>query len=252
MDLKEITTNPRRHPWELARARALRRLVRANCPWGQVKRVLDVGCGDAFLLNELCQGRGLEAVHGVDSHLSQPDIDRLAGLYPYINLSSSLPSLPAQRYDLIFLFDLIEHVPDDKVFCEQIVRDYLAPGGILVITAPASNHLWSFHDEFLNHYRRYDLKGISSLASDLGLFKKDSGFFFSSLIFPRAFSCFKERLSPSKQEYSGAGRWQGGDKITKMIEWSLDMDNRFLWHLHQMNINVPGLSVWAVFTQEET
>ena len=210
MDLKEMTINPNRHPWELARAKALRRVVQSYCRWGgRIKRVLDVGCGDGFLLNELCRGHDFEAAHGVDVHLSEQDIARLSRHYPRLKLFPSLTHLSAQRYDAIFLFDVIEHVPDDKIFCEGLIRDHLAPGGTVIITAPAFNSLWSFHDEFLRHYRRYNLEQLRRLTSRLGLCEKASGFFFGSLLGLRVFACAWERLRGVDRDYSGVGRWGG-------------------------------------------
>jgi len=58
--------------------------------------------------------------------------------------------------------DVLEHVPDDRA----VVRDFhrvLKPGGVAVITVPASMALWSDWDEALHHFRRYDRRGLVAL-----------------------------------------------------------------------------------------
>lgn len=247
MDLKETTANSRRHPWERARAKALRRLVEAHCSSGHIKHVLDVGCGDAFLVNELCGGSPVETIHGVDANLSGHTAVQLTRLYPRIEFFQSLAQLPPKRYDLIFLFDVIEHVEDDKVFCAQLIRDHLAPGGFIVMTVPAFRFLWSFHDQFLGHYRRYDRRQVADLASHLGLSHEDSGFFFGSLLWVRVLTGALDRLRGSQRDYSGVGRWQGNGLVTTIVQGVLDLDNALLWQLHRLKIDVAGLSVWSVW-----
>jgi SAM-dependent methyltransferase len=54
----------------------------------------------------------------------------LAGFLP-----DSLP-LGEQKFDLVCLFDVLEHVEEDAATLE-VVRRYLAPGGVAVLTVPA-------------------------------------------------------------------------------------------------------------------
>jgi SAM-dependent methyltransferase len=57
-------------------------------------------------------------------------------------------------FDLIGLFDVLEHLPDDR----GVLRDLhalLAPGARLILTVPAHPSLWSYFDEESGHQRRY-------------------------------------------------------------------------------------------------
>jgi SAM-dependent methyltransferase len=49
---------------------------------------------------------------------------------------------------------VLEHVPDDAAVVRGFHR-LLRPGGLAVVTVPASMALWSDWDEALHHYRRY-------------------------------------------------------------------------------------------------
>lgn len=73
-----------------------------------------------------------------------------------------------ERYDLICLFDVLEHIEPDL---ETLValRQRLKPGGRLLITVPAYAWLWSEHDAFLHHKRRYTAKSLHQVlaAADL-------------------------------------------------------------------------------------
>jgi SAM-dependent methyltransferase len=59
-----------------------------------------------------------------------------------------------RQFDVIALFDVLEHLPDDL----QVLRDLqaiLAPGGTVFITVPAHPSLWSYFDDASHHCRRY-------------------------------------------------------------------------------------------------
>jgi len=60
-------------------------------------------------------------------------------------------SLPA-----IGVFDVVEHIEDDLGFLHHL-WDLLEPGGMLYLTVPAYNFLWSHLDENAGHFRRYTL-----------------------------------------------------------------------------------------------
>ena len=71
-------------------------------------------------------------------------------------------SLPA-----IGVFDVLEHIHEDKKFLVSI-REALKPGGMLYLTVPAYQFLWSAEDEYAGHYRRYTLNGLKKQLEDLG------------------------------------------------------------------------------------
>ncbi len=70
--------------------------------------------------------------------------------------------------DLVTMFDILEHVPDERPLLGEI-RRVLRPDGLLVITVPAFQFLWSEHDVALHHYRRYTRHNLTRLLTDEGL-----------------------------------------------------------------------------------
>ena len=85
-------------------------------------------------------------------------------------------------YDLITLFDVLEHIEDDRGTVAGI-RRALKPGGRLVLTVPAMPVLWSAHDELHNHFRRYTRKGLRSILGDC--FEIERLGYYNSLLWPR-------------------------------------------------------------------
>jgi SAM-dependent methyltransferase len=72
-------------------------------------------------------------------------------------------SLPA-----IGVFDVVEHIEDDFGFLRHL-RDLLEPGGILYLTVPAFNFLWSHEDVHAGHFRRYTVAAMERKIFEVGL-----------------------------------------------------------------------------------
>lgn len=90
---------------------------------------------------------------------------------------TDLRDLPwTDRWDLVFLLDVIEHIPDDIGVLRQC-RKVLTSEGIVVVTAPALNAFWSYNDIISNHCRRYSRKDFRLLADQVGLDLVDVRYF---------------------------------------------------------------------------
>jgi SAM-dependent methyltransferase len=80
------------------------------------------------------------------------------------------------QYDIAFLLDVIEHLPDDlRAFSE--VRRALKSGGLLFVTTPALPQFWSYNDEISHHLRRYTRSDFARLASQAELELCDARYF---------------------------------------------------------------------------
>lgn len=69
------------------------------------------------------------------------------------------------RWDAVFLLDVIEHVADDRSVLRQVRRS-LRPNGLLFLTAPALSAFWSHNDDLAGHKRRYSRRTIAALAEE--------------------------------------------------------------------------------------
>jgi SAM-dependent methyltransferase len=72
-----------------------------------------------------------------------------------LSLAGDQVPLPDGSLDYVTALDVLEHVPDDGAVVRGF-RRLLKPGGIAVVTVPASMALWSDWDVALHHFRRYD------------------------------------------------------------------------------------------------
>ena len=98
-------------------------------------------------------------------------------------LPDALP-FAGSTYDLIGLFDVLEHIQDD-VGSLVALRERLGEGGKILVTVPALPFLWSGHDVRHHHFRRYTAASLSEVARKAGL-KVTYSSYFNFFLFPLA------------------------------------------------------------------
>lgn len=143
-------------------------------------RLLDAGAGTGYFAREL---RGRCRVQVLDDHPESLEIlRRHFSPGEIVEGTIHAATLTPQSYDGITAMDVIEHVADDAGMV-RAMHGLLKPGGVVVVTAPASMALWSDWDEALHHYRRYSLSGVRELFSDGGWEIIDARYT-NALVFP--------------------------------------------------------------------
>ena len=70
-----------------------------------------------------------------------------------------------QGFDTLIFLNVLEHINNDRLAIENC-KQFLKPGGSLVILVPAYSFLYSQMDKELHHYRRYTAKKLSALVSE--------------------------------------------------------------------------------------
>jgi 2-polyprenyl-3-methyl-5-hydroxy-6-metoxy-1,4-benzoquinol methylase len=153
------------HFWMQWRHRLIiRALKRAG---GRVERALEIGCGHGVARDMLERDCNF-AVDGCD--LNQAALEMASPgrgkLYVY-DIFDQAPSM-LERYDVVFLLDVIEHIEDDASFVVAALR-HLRPGGLLMINVPASMLLYSKYDVVAGHVRRYTRSSLAQLLRHCGL-----------------------------------------------------------------------------------
>jgi 2-polyprenyl-3-methyl-5-hydroxy-6-metoxy-1,4-benzoquinol methylase len=81
-----------------------------------------------------------------------------------------------ERWDIIFLLDVIEHIPDDVQVMKEVSKA-LKPNGKIIVTTPALKCFWSHNDDLANHLRRYDKASFKLLAKKSNLKLVDARYF---------------------------------------------------------------------------
>lgn len=98
--------------------------------------ILDVGFGSGALLNQL-DGRGYDC-SGIDlseSSGSRADLSESVALY----YGSVFDTQFDKKFDVIFLMDVLEHLPDDDVVPRlRYIKTLLSDKGVLIMTTPSN------------------------------------------------------------------------------------------------------------------
>jgi len=129
-------------------------------------RVLDIGCGPGALIWELSR-RGFEA-YGVDRSEKARELGRhLQDQSPNMQLHEKLDEQWKGRFDLLMSFEVIEHLEDD-VGAMREWREYLKPGGKMILSTPAHARRWNPADEWAGHVRRYERKQLVEAVEQAG------------------------------------------------------------------------------------
>jgi len=247
MDLCEKTNIVNRHPWELVRVNAIKMILKNHIKHNRDLRVLDVGCGDAFIIKNLFKKSWVKSIDAVDINLSQSQIKQLYTEVNYILFHNNFDNLKKVHYNLILLLDILEHIKDDKQFLSEIVNKYLNDEGYIIITVPAFNFLFSSHDKFMGHHRRYNIKELAALITNTGLEQINSGYMFTTLLPIRLLLLYCEKINLFNLKIDkGIGSWSHGKIITKIIEIILKMDYNLSIILNKIGVKLPGLTAWTI------
>jgi len=142
-------------------------------------KVLEVGCGTGNVSSFLSE-KGYE-VTGCE-YYSEAITRAWPGFQIVQGDAIDLP-FEANSFDIVGLFDVIEHFQDDLAPVSEAVR-VLRKDGIIVITVPAGEELWSCVDEAALHKRRYTVSEIGRLFSRAGVRPLLTEYMFMSLFLP--------------------------------------------------------------------
>ena len=144
--------------WFNHRNRCITAAVRRRPPDGFI---LDVGGGNGYVARGLMDA-GYEAVllePGANGAIHAKQDRRLPTV---INATLDDARIRAGSIPNIGLFDVLEHIEDDKTFVGQMF-DLVQPGGLLYLTVPAFDWLWSMSDIDAMHYRRYTKRSLGKV-----------------------------------------------------------------------------------------
>jgi len=241
MDLTEKTSCGNRHPWELSRTQRILDIVKKYV----IRSIADVGAGDRFFISRLPGGTAL-AKYAVDTGYAEKS-EIIDGVH-CLNDISELP----ESIDAVMLMDVIEHVQDDSAFLKKILEK-LSVNALVVVTVPAFQMLFSNHDVFLKHYRRYNRKQLFAVLRSNNLRVEKCHYFYASLFAARLISLpLTKKKAASSQ--SGIGSWRFGENhiLTKAIRIILNVDFSICAFLAKFNIYPPGLSLLAVCRKRES
>jgi 2-polyprenyl-3-methyl-5-hydroxy-6-metoxy-1,4-benzoquinol methylase len=130
-------------------------------------RTLDIGCFNGFFVKKLLS-------FGYDA--KGIDFNKSAILYGQKNFgldlrlsSQTLDELleRGERFDVITLFEVLEHLPDAKTFLGDVSK-LLNDGGVLIISTPSNEMCWRPALDYPPHHlSRFTMKSLDGYISQL-------------------------------------------------------------------------------------
>lgn len=151
-------------------------------PIGSPAVILDVGAGSGFFSRYLLTHSRASEAWCVDTGYETDSEAAEAG--KPLHYRRSLETAAAAAANVVLLMDVLEHVDDDV----GLLADYVGrvpKGARFLISVPAFQFLWSGHDDFLQHKRRYTLPALEDVIRRAGLQPQQSAYYYG-LVFPLA------------------------------------------------------------------
>lgn len=157
-------------------------------------KILDIGAGYGCMVAMLQKFGTVTAV--------EPYRDAAEYLSEQFNIRTFNTTLDAfnvnEQYNIITCFDVLEHIHNDRQALIKM-QSLLMNDGLLVLTVPAYQFLWSKHDELNHHYRRYTIKGLIEKLPGSFIVRKIT--YFNTIMFTAAL-LDKVLFSKNKPSYA--------------------------------------------------
>ena len=226
MDLKEIdkvNIDFDVHWYYQSKIRAVEKYLRGI----PAQSLVDIGAGSGFFARQLLlKGLADQAVC-VDPFYEREWTESVAGRP--LAFHKEIQRLDA---DLVLFMDVLEHVDDEQAFLRHYA-DLAGKGTHFLLTVPAFNFLWSDHDVFLGHKRRYTVHTLEAALTRAGLQIVKASYFFAG-VFPLAAlhrmmgNLTSRRGSAPQTDLRQHGRVANAI-LSKICSWELTMMERNRW-----------------------
>jgi SAM-dependent methyltransferase len=135
--------------------------------FGKPHRFAEIGCGTGYVLRAVEQAFPKAQIFGTELF-----IEGLKFASQRCN-RAELVQLDARQipyrdqFDIVGIFDVLEHIKEDTAVLAQIHKSLVANGGLL-ITVPQHQWLWSPLDRTASHVRRYSATELEGKVISAG------------------------------------------------------------------------------------
>jgi SAM-dependent methyltransferase len=146
----------------------------------QADRIAEIGCGNGLVQRCIEDEYGVP-VAGFDLNelALKNNISRLSPIYCY-DIHRHSPEFHA-RFDLVLLFDVLEHISDEAAFLRS-VSYHMTKFGTLIVNVPANQSLYSNYDRAAGHFRRYSIRALDKVMGRNGLRMRSSTYWGAPLL----------------------------------------------------------------------
>lgn len=204
------------------------------------KSVLDVGCGEGAFL-DLAKNAGM-TVTGIELNYLAADVCRKKGHTVHTRMVADLLAEKGfPKFDLVTIFQVLEHVPDPVSFLIEAAK-FLKPTGCLSVAVPNESGIYRIcpkepHQWPPHHITRWRLRDLEALAPACGLKLLATGT--NRLLGGEAEHFWRVRNQIA--EVIGEAPLPGGDALPKLLS--------FFYRKLGLRYFVPGFgtSVYALY-----
>lgn len=230
--IDEFAAAEDRHCAHVAKRRLVLRAVEESGVQGPC---LDLGCGTGAMLEEV--GEVMPAF-GIDLSLRSLGHARTRGLETLARADGDALPFPTGSFGAVLVLDVIEHHPRPEELLRE-ARRVLCPDGCMVLTVPAFQWMWTYHDHLLGHYRRYTKARLIAELEAVGL-EPERATYFQSWLLPMAWVFRKAKALAGRGTKPDS--WVPPGPLNRALLAVADAESRYL-----SSHSVPfGLSILAV------
>jgi len=131
---------------------------------GRFETLLEAGFGNGYVLSAITRAYPQAMCHGNEYFAEALRYARMRLPDALLTQEDVTTMCYSEQYDVIGLFDVLEHIPDHALALQQC-HQALTTDGWLIISVPQLQWLWSRIDDYSNHQRRYSRRSLVDLLN---------------------------------------------------------------------------------------
>ena len=198
-----------RHWWFVGRRRIVQSVLASLFGERRDLKILDIGCGTGGMIPILARHGRVTGIDGAEAAIRYSR-ERHGGMAELRQIDFPREMPPGGEYDLVTLFDVLEHLDDDATALRR-AASLAREGGRLIVTVPAYRFLWSPHDEINQHRRRYSPRELRDRILSAGLALRRLSHF-NTLLFPIVYAArvvrrSRVRTGDQRSDFRVGQRW---------------------------------------------
>jgi 2-polyprenyl-3-methyl-5-hydroxy-6-metoxy-1,4-benzoquinol methylase len=178
VEIDKIANAEQNHFWFKSRRNLIRQVF--NKFISKKDNVIEIGAGTGNIAKMLsAEGYNLSIgeIHPNGIEYALKNNDKNLPIYQFNIMNNPFKN----HFDVVGLFDVLEHIEDDRLAIKNIYN-MLSDNGKIVLTVPAHMWLWCDEDEVSNHFKRYEVNNLRKLLKDEGFTVKYATNFFISIV----------------------------------------------------------------------
>ena len=211
-----------RNFWFRARNALIVWAIKKYCP--NFRSFLEIGCGTGYVLAGIAEAFPEVSFEG--SEVFAAGLTFAAARVPAARfIQMDARRIPYRdEFDAIGAFDVLEHIEEDDVVLAEACAA-LKPGGVLLLTVPQHDWLWSPADDYACHVRRYAAGDIHAKLRSAGFEILRSTSFVSLLLPAMLLSRVRTRSSDAPMDPTAELKLPDGlnTLLYKVMMWEVGL-----------------------------